>query len=87
MWFRGRRRPLEAGLSVGLAACEDAGTIGFVVEDERAYYLLSNNHVLADVNRANPGDPVVQPGGLDMKPSSKTLVGFLDRFVSQGSPW
>jgi hypothetical protein len=79
-WFRAQRRPLEAGLSVGLAAYEDTGTIGAVVEDARAYYVLSNNHVLGDLNRARRGDPVVQPGGYYRTPSKRTLAGYVDRF-------
>jgi hypothetical protein len=79
-WFRARRRPLEAGLSVGHFAIT-AGTLGFIVEDEDGFYVLSNNHVLADVNRGQPGDPVVQPGPLDREPSPRTLIGVLDRFV------
>ena len=83
-WFRKRRRPLEAGLSIGHFAIT-AGTLGAIVEDPDACYVLSNNHVLADVNRAAPGDPVVQPGPLDVRAgravSPATLVGVLDRFV------
>lgn len=84
-WYRRRRRPLEAGLSIGLVpkpgADADAGTLGFIVYDDDAYYALSNNHVLANVNRAEPGDAVIQPGSLDAAPSPKTLVGALDRYV------
>ncbi len=83
-WFRRKRRPLEAGVSVGHFKIT-AGTLGFVVEDQHAYYALSNNHVLADVNAGQPGDPIVQPGPLDVKTGEKvrsgTLIGVLDRFV------
>jgi hypothetical protein len=80
-WFRKRRRPLEAGLSLGHFSIT-AGTFGFVVEDDDAFYVLSNNHVLANVNVGQPGDPVVQPGPDDRKPSPATLIGVLDRFVT-----
>jgi len=50
-WFRRLRRPLEPGLSVGQGQ-DMAGTLGAIVEDTHAFYVLSNNHVLADVNRA-----------------------------------
>jgi hypothetical protein len=83
-WFRRKRRPLEAGVSIGHVRIT-AGTLGFVVEDEDAYYVLSNNHVLADVNAGEPGDPVVQPGPLDIgangTPGPEHVVGVLDRFV------
>lgn len=79
-WFRRRHRPLEAGLSVGHFAIT-AGTIGFIVEDDDGYYVLSNNHVLANVNQGQPGDPVLQPGPADRRPAARNLVGVLDRFV------
>jgi hypothetical protein len=83
-WFRRRRRPLESGVSIGHVGVT-AGTLGFVVEDDDAYYVLSNNHVLANVNAGAPGDPVVQPGPLDIgprkKPRPEHLVAVLDRFV------
>jgi hypothetical protein len=83
-WFKRRHRPLEAGLSVGHPRVT-AGTIGFIVEDQHAFYVLSNNHVLADVNAGEPGDPIIQPGRIDIshgpKVNSRTLIGVLDRFV------
>ncbi len=79
-WFRQRRRPLEPGLSIGQGR-GSAGTLGAIVEDADFYYALSNNHVLADVNRAEPGAPVWQPGDYDRHATSDTLVGVLDRYV------
>jgi hypothetical protein len=37
-------------------------------------YILSNNHVLANSNSANPGDPIYQPGPLDGGSSSSTIA-------------
>lgn len=81
-WFRRRRRPLEAGVSVGHFRIT-AGTVGFIVEDLDACYVLSNNHVLADVNEGQPGDPCLQPAVLDLRSSwrQQHLIGVLDRFV------
>jgi hypothetical protein len=83
-WFRRNRRPLEAGVSIGHHRIT-AGTLGFIVEDQHAYYALSNNHVLANVNEGQPGDPVIQPGPLDIASGKKvrpnTMIGVLDRFV------
>jgi hypothetical protein len=78
-WFRKRRRPLEPGLSIGNVAIT-AGTLGCFVEDADHYYVLSNNHVLADTNRAELGSAVVQPGPDDQKPKLANLVGVLERF-------
>lgn len=65
-WYRDVVRPLRIGASVGHANIT-AGTIGgFVSLDGiSGSYVLSNNHVLADVNKAKTGDPVLQPGPLD----------------------
>jgi hypothetical protein len=80
-WFRAFHRPVEAGLSVGHQDIT-AGTLGFVVEDDDSTYILSNNHVLANVNAGSPGDAVLQPGPADRTPTPKTLVAVLDRFIS-----
>ncbi len=65
-WQRRRWRPLEIGIS---CSHKDgtAGTIGAFVRKGRdgAWYLLSNNHVLANVNEARIGDEILQPGPLD----------------------
>jgi len=79
-WFRSLRRPLEPGLSIGQGP-DGAGTLGAFVEDADGLYVLSNNHVLADVNAALPGAPVSQPGDLDRNATRKTLIGVLDRFI------
>lgn len=40
-----------------------SGTLGSMVQDgSNNQYILSNNHVLADINTATPGDLIVQPG-------------------------
>lgn len=81
-WFRRRRRPLMPGLSIGHVNAEMAGTLGAIVEDDAAYYLLSNNHVIADVNRSRKGDPIIQQGRLDLgrKPHVDDIVATLTRF-------
>lgn len=61
-----RERPLRPGLSVAQRAVT-AGTVGAFVErpGDAARYLLSNNHVLADSDRAATGSAVLQPGSAD----------------------
>jgi len=56
--------PVFCGVSVGHPNVS-AGTLGCLVERDGNHYILSNNHVLADTNAANPGDPVIQPGSAD----------------------
>ncbi len=63
--LRKRFRPLLMGASVGHPAIT-AGTLGvFVVLEDGATAMLSNNHVLANENLARIGDPILQPGPLD----------------------
>ncbi len=45
------------------------GTLGSMVQDaDSNQYILSNNHVLADQNKAKPGQLIVQPGLIDIEP-------------------
>jgi hypothetical protein len=60
-----RVRPAPIGFSVGHPDIT-AGTIGAKVLDGSGNaYILSNNHVLANANSAQIGDPALQPGPID----------------------
>lgn len=60
-----RYRPAPIGVSTGHPNVT-AGTIGARVKDgDGNIYALSNNHVCADENRAEIGDPILQPGPYD----------------------
>ncbi|UCG87449.1 MAG: hypothetical protein JSW71_02580 [Gemmatimonadota bacterium] len=60
-----RERPAPLGFSVGHPDIT-AGTIGARVKDAAGnVYVLSNNHVLANSNDAQYGDPIYQPGPYD----------------------
>ncbi len=77
--YTGRYRPTPGGVSggnfndfryfpgAGGGACV-GGTIGCVVEKNGDKFFLSNNHVFARKNRANIGEPIVQPGLIDTDP-------------------
>jgi hypothetical protein len=55
-------RPAPGGVSIGHYAIT-AGTLGCLVKDSIGnIYILSNNHVLANTNRASIGDRICQPG-------------------------
>ena len=56
--------PVPCGVSVGHPDA-GAGTLGCLVEKAGNHYILSNNHVLAASNAAEPGDRVLQPGPAD----------------------
>jgi hypothetical protein len=81
-WYRRRTRPLKPGLSIGHFRVT-AGTLGAFVRDRKsgATMLLSNNHVLANENRARRGDPILQPGAFDGGTRDADRVGRLARSV------
>jgi len=76
----GRFRPAPGGVSVGHYQIT-AGTLGVWAKKQNgSMVLLSNNHVLANSNAANIGDPILQPGpydgGKDPDDRIATLVDF-----------
>jgi len=95
--LRTRARPAQGGYSVGhiritagtIGTCVydilPGGPIGPDVPGgigiPQRYYILSNNHVLANSNAAAPGDPVLQPGPLDGGRDPQDRIARLSRFV------
>jgi hypothetical protein len=91
-----RVRPAEGGYSVGHVNIT-AGTIATCVYDilpggttsppnhgigiPPRYYILSNNHVLANSNAGSPGDPILQPGPFDGGTNPADRIATLSRFV------
>lgn len=75
-------RPVPGGISVGHVNIT-VGTLGVRVRDDAAWYILSNNHVLADENRASVGDLVLQPGPDDGGDAADPThhIALLSRFV------
>ncbi|HVL68111.1 MAG TPA: hypothetical protein VM364_12680 [Vicinamibacterales bacterium] len=63
-WYQSNQRPLLIGSSIAHVAVT-AGTLGAFVMKGRAVHVLSNNHVLADENRAAKGDVVLQRAHFD----------------------
>jgi hypothetical protein len=60
-----------------------AGTLGAFVRsrDDGSVLILSNNHVLANENKARKGDAILQPGHFDGGQNPAQKVGELLRFV------
>ncbi|MGH2382995.1 MAG: hypothetical protein ACRDG7_17480 [Candidatus Limnocylindria bacterium] len=86
-WTQARIRPLRIGLSIGHHAVT-AGTLGGFLraaseepDASAATYLLSNNHVLADENRAQVGDAILQPGTYDGGGPPDDRVATLASFI------
>ena len=80
-------RPTKPGCSVGFqfsgaqAGFVMAGTYGAVVTDGTDWFILSNNHVLADENLLPVGSPIFQPGLLDGGNSATDRVATLAKFI------
>lgn len=92
-----RTRPAEGGYSVGhfkitagtIGTCvydilpggSTSGTPAIGVGMPPRYYILSNNHVLANVNDAKTGDPILQPGPYDGGTDPADRIATLTRWI------
>ena len=76
-----RWRPAPGGVSIGHYKIT-AGTFGTVVRDKKTgrRLILSNNHVLANSNEGEPGDPILQPGAIDGGKVESDTIAKLERF-------
>lgn len=74
-----RARPAPIGFSVGHPDIT-AGTLGARVTDGTRFFILSNNHVMANSNNANIGDPILQPGAYDGGSEPGDVIGTLYDF-------
>jgi hypothetical protein len=89
-------RPVKGGFSVGhknitagtIATCvydllteSSTGSRHYGIGKPGKYYILSNNHVLANNNLAAPGDPILQPGPFDRGMCPKDRIATLSRFI------
>jgi hypothetical protein len=79
-----RLRPARPGCSIGHYQIT-AGTLGCLVKRGDQVYILSNNHVLANSNAAQNGDPIWQPGKYDGG-ASADQIGTLEQFIPIGFP-
>ena len=70
-------RPAPGGVSCGHFGIT-AGTLGCLVTKEEQIYILSNNHVLANSNDAQLGDPILQPGPHDGGTSQDQIATLAD---------
>jgi hypothetical protein len=80
-----RQRPVRGGISTAHFTVT-AGTLSCLCRSTRPgdnpeqVFVLSNNHVYADVNNANSGDPLLQPGPADGGTAADEIAR-LSRFV------
>lgn len=75
-----RIRPAPGGCSIGEVTVT-AGTLGCLVFREGLPFILSNNHVLAAVNKAKIGASIIQPGRADGGTVEKDEIAKLYDFV------
>lgn len=75
-----RHRPAPGGVSIGHRDIT-AGTLGCLVKKGDQTFILSNNHVLANSNDAQPGDPILQPGPIDGGRLPTDHIADLEDFV------
>lgn len=81
-WHQKKNRPLRIGGSIGHFEIT-AGTLGCFVKQrtDGEELILSNNHVLANENKAVIGDAIIQPGDIDGGTVSTNKVGELKKFT------
>jgi hypothetical protein len=75
-----RHRPAPGGVSIGHYEIT-AGTLGCLVKKNGQTLILSNNHVLANSNAAQIGDPILQPGPHDGGRFPDDRIADLEAFV------
>ena len=75
-----RYRPAPGGVSIGHRDIT-AGTLGCLVKKGGELFILSNNHVLANSNAAQIGDPILQPGPYDGGRFPDDHIANLEAFV------
>lgn len=91
-----RYRPLEGGCEILIIDEEDEedeedeqkisnGTLGCIVtkveNQEREFYILSNNHVLANFNQNPIGIPIIQTNDIDNPDIMEDIVANLSSFI------
>ena len=81
----GMIRPIEGGYDVS-ADTKKLGTIGCIVtniiDNKNEYYILSNNHILADGNNIPIGSPIYQPSIYYSSEFYKEQIGTLANFIN-----
>ncbi len=75
-----KHRPAPGGVSIGHRDIT-AGTLGCLVKKDGHTVILSNNHVLANSNAAEIGDPILQPGPYDGGSLPDDHIADLEHFI------
>jgi hypothetical protein len=70
-----RHRPLQGGIQIAPSGVNFVGTLGGIVRRGDEFFILSNNHVLADSNNLPIGRRIGQPAGA---PASNLVARLSD---------
>ncbi len=83
LWTTVRNDPIRSGVSISPTTVPYAGTLGCFCRDNLSGRtgILSNNHVLADVNAVAVGTTIMQPGARDGGRPVEDVICELTRFV------
>ncbi|MGB3387672.1 MAG: trypsin-like peptidase domain-containing protein [Pseudaminobacter sp.] len=83
LWTTVRNDPIRLGVSISPTTVPYAGTLGCFCRDNLSGRtgILSNNHVLADVNAVAVGTTIMQPGARDGGRPAQDVICELIRFV------
>lgn len=83
LWTRSRNQPLRLGCSISPADVSYSGTLGCFCRDQLTgdIGILSNNHVLGNINRTKPGTPIVQAARGDLGSSPADNIADFTRMV------
>lgn len=74
-------RPVTGGYSIAPVGAKYAGTMGCLVKDPYGIYILGNNHILANDNKAFIGTPIMQPAIKDGGNPKSDVIAHLSRFI------
>lgn len=83
LWRSQRNDPLRLGSSISPTTVDYSGTLGCFCRDDTTgrTAVLSNNHVLANVNKVAASTPIMQPGAGDGGDPAADGIATLSRFV------
>ncbi|KEH96823.1 hypothetical protein [Clostridium botulinum] len=79
--FTGKVRPVIGGYSIGVSNILRVGSMGCLVTDGRYKYILTNNHIIADLNKVKIGTPIIQPGRYDGGNPNTDIVAILSKYI------
>jgi len=76
-----RHRPAFPGVSIGHYKGATGSFGCLAMDEERRLYIVSNNHVLANLNSASLGDEILQPGPADGGTRKDDVIARLFGYV------